>query len=58
MELLERKLHLADLGEWLVAASERGGCIALVGGEAGIGKTTLLQEFSKQQPKTRVSAAG
>jgi predicted ATPase len=54
MELLERKLYVAELGAWLAAASERGGCIALVGGEAGIGKTTLLQEFSKQQRKTRV----
>jgi DNA-binding CsgD family transcriptional regulator/tetratricopeptide (TPR) repeat protein len=54
MELLERKSCLADLGEWLGAASERGGCIALIGGEAGIGKTTLLQEFAKQQRKTRV----
>ncbi len=54
MELLERKLSLADLGEGLGAASEEGGCVALVGGEAGIGKTTLLQEFSKQLRKTRV----
>jgi len=54
MELLERRLYVAELGEWLAAASERGGCIALVGGEAGIGKTALLQEFSKQQRKTRV----
>jgi DNA-binding CsgD family transcriptional regulator/tetratricopeptide (TPR) repeat protein len=54
MELLERKHDLAELDEWLGAASERGGCIALVGGEAGIGKTTLLQEFSKRQRETRV----
>src|SRR5882757_8154320 len=54
MELLERNLCLAELGEWFGAASERGGCIALVGGEAGIGKTALLQEFSKQLRKTRV----
>jgi DNA-binding CsgD family transcriptional regulator/tetratricopeptide (TPR) repeat protein len=54
MELLERDRCLADLAEWLGAAGERGGCIALVGGEAGIGKTALLQEFSKQQRKARV----
>jgi DNA-binding CsgD family transcriptional regulator/tetratricopeptide (TPR) repeat protein len=32
----------------------RGGCIALVRGEAGVGKTFLLNEFSKQQRETRV----
>jgi len=30
------------------------GCIALVAGEAGIGKTVLLQEFSKRQRDVRV----
>ena len=49
MELLERERCLADLTRWLGDASERGGCIALVGGEAGIGKTVLLQEFSNLQ---------
>jgi DNA-binding CsgD family transcriptional regulator len=53
MELLERERCLADLAEWLHAAAERG-CIALVAGEAGIGKTTLVQEFSKQQSEARV----
>jgi DNA-binding CsgD family transcriptional regulator/tetratricopeptide (TPR) repeat protein len=53
MELLERERCLADLTEWL-AAAERGGCIALVAGEAGIGKTTLVQEFCKQQREARV----
>src|SRR5882762_3084942 len=54
MELLERERCLVDLAEWLGAAAERGGCIALVGGEAGIGKTALLQEFSKQRRGARV----
>jgi len=54
MELLERERCLADLLEWLGAVAESGGCIALVGGEAGIGKTALLQEFSKQQRTARV----
>ena len=54
MDLLERERCLADLSEWLRGAAERGGCIALVAGEAGIGKTTLVQEFSRQQSEIRV----
>jgi DNA-binding CsgD family transcriptional regulator len=54
MELLERERCLADLAKWFDAVAEDEGCIALVGGEAGIGKTALLQEFAKQQRDTRV----
>jgi DNA-binding CsgD family transcriptional regulator/tetratricopeptide (TPR) repeat protein len=54
MELLERERCLADLAEWLHSVAERGGCVALVAGEAGIGKTALVQEFSRQQSETRV----
>jgi DNA-binding CsgD family transcriptional regulator len=54
MELLERERCLADLTAWFGAATQREGCIALVRGEAGIGKTVLLQEFSKRQRETRV----
>jgi DNA-binding CsgD family transcriptional regulator/tetratricopeptide (TPR) repeat protein len=54
MELLERERYLADLTGWLGGVPERGGCIALVRGEAGVGKTVLLQEFSKQQRGVRV----
>jgi DNA-binding CsgD family transcriptional regulator len=54
MELLEREAYLADLTAWLGAVPDRGGCIVLVRGEAGIGKTVLLQEFSKQQREARV----
>jgi len=53
MELLEREECLADLAECL-AAAVHGGRIALVGGEAGIGKTALLQEFSNRQRLARV----
>jgi DNA-binding CsgD family transcriptional regulator/tetratricopeptide (TPR) repeat protein len=53
MELLERGPYLADLTAWFGAAGERQGCIALVRGEAGIGKTFLLNEFCKQQRDTR-----
>jgi predicted ATPase len=54
MELLEREQCLADLAQWLGAVADQGGCIALVGGEAGMGKTALLQDFSKQQRVARV----
>jgi hypothetical protein len=54
MELLERERCLADLAEWLATVAVRGGCIALIGGEAGIGKTAVLQEFSSRQRVARV----
>jgi DNA-binding CsgD family transcriptional regulator/tetratricopeptide (TPR) repeat protein len=54
MELLEREAYLAELAQCLGAAAAGKGRIALVGGEAGIGKTALLQEFSNQQRKVRV----
>ena len=49
MVLLERERCLLDLAEWLDAAVEHGGLVALVEGEAGIGKTAVLQEFCAQQ---------
>jgi DNA-binding CsgD family transcriptional regulator len=54
MNLLERERSLADLGAWLTAAARDAGCIALVSGEAGIGKSVLVHEFSKQQGDARV----
>jgi len=54
MKLLEREQCFADLAAWLHDAAERGGCVALVAGEAGIGKTALVQEFCKQQSATRI----
>src|SRR3954466_12945717 len=54
MQLLERDKYLVDLTLWLNAAVAGAGSIALVCGEAGIGKTSLLQEFSRQQRDARV----
>ena len=54
MELLERKKCLAELTDWLGGAIEGAGCIVLLGAEAGIGKTALLQEFAKAPLGARV----
>lgn len=54
MELLEREQCLADLAVWLATTREQGGCTTLVAGEAGIGKTVLLQEFSRRHSGVRV----
>jgi predicted ATPase len=45
MELLERDSPLRDLGESLQEATAGRGRIALVSGEAGIGKTALVEVF-------------
>lgn len=50
MELLEREAHLEALHGALSEASGRHGCIALVSGEAGIGKTSLVTHFAGVQP--------
>ena len=58
MELLERKKSLAELTDRLRRAIEGPGCIALLGAEAGIGKTALLQEFAKAPLGARVLWGG
>ena len=58
MELLERKQCLAELTDWLRRATEGAGCITLLGAEAGIGKTALLQEFAKAPLGARVLWGG
>jgi len=54
MDLLEREQCFVKLTAWLSAARARGGCVALVGGEAGIGKTALIQEFARCHHEMRV----
>src|ERR1700689_4998831 len=58
MELLERDRCVAEFSEWRVAASKTGGCVVLVRGEAGIGKTTLLHELCSRQREMRVLWGG
>lgn len=49
MSLLERELYLEALSSSLDAVSRGAGRITLVCGEAGIGKTALIQEFVARQ---------
>jgi DNA-binding CsgD family transcriptional regulator/tetratricopeptide (TPR) repeat protein len=55
MELLERERHLLALTEWFGAAGAGSGCVTLLHGEPGVGKTTLLRNFvDAQDDSTRV----
>ncbi len=58
MELLERNECLAELTDRLRRAIGGAGCIVLLGGEAGIGKTALLQELAKAPLGARVLWGG
>ena len=49
MELVERETQLAALGEHLDAAEAGHGRLVLVGGEAGVGKTTLVKAFAAER---------
>lgn len=53
MDLLEREPCFADLAKWLGTATQHGGCVVLLSGEAGIGKTVLLREFARRQDRAR-----
>ncbi|MGA3155936.1 MAG: AAA family ATPase [Steroidobacteraceae bacterium] len=54
MDLLERERNLADLNGWFESVTDRSGCVVLVGGEAGVGKTVLIQQFSDRPHGARV----
>jgi DNA-binding CsgD family transcriptional regulator/tetratricopeptide (TPR) repeat protein len=49
MELIERGAYLAALAEHLAAAAAGNGRLVLVGGEAGVGKTSLVRAFSEER---------
>src|SRR5215218_5449560 len=49
MELIERGAYLAALGEHLGSAVAGHGRLVLVGGEAGVGKTSLVRAFANEQ---------
>ncbi|MFW6010270.1 MAG: ATP-binding protein, partial [Actinomycetota bacterium] len=48
MDLVERDEALAALGSWLGEARAGAGRLALVAGEAGVGKTSLVRAFCDQ----------
>lgn len=48
MLLLERDKQLAQLTRWHEAIEGRGGCVVLVTGEAGMGKTATVREFIRR----------
>jgi predicted ATPase len=55
MDLLERESHLAALARAFAEAREGNARIALVSGEAGIGKTSLVRRFAAEiTPPTRL----
>jgi len=49
MSLLERESHLKSLVTWACEAANGEGRVVLVTGEAGIGKTSLLRQFTSDQ---------
>jgi DNA-binding CsgD family transcriptional regulator/tetratricopeptide (TPR) repeat protein len=52
MELLERQDQLAELTRLLHESGTGAGKIALIGGEAGAGKSALVEQFSSQSART------
>jgi DNA-binding CsgD family transcriptional regulator len=58
MTLLEREPFLTDLATLLQGASAGQGHIVFLGGEAGVGKTTLVKEFCRRVEQTARVALG
>jgi len=48
MELIERGVHLDALANHLAVAAKGNRRLVLVGGEAGVGKTSLVRAFCEQ----------
>jgi DNA-binding CsgD family transcriptional regulator/tetratricopeptide (TPR) repeat protein len=58
MELLEREAALASLAEYAAQAASGAGRLALVSGEAGSGKTALVEHFAEGRDGDRVLRSG
>nr|MBP8921809.1 ATP-binding protein [Micropruina sp.] len=57
-QLLERDREFDQLASALRSARDRHGMVALVSGEAGIGKTTLVRRFLRTLPGDIRALAG
>ncbi len=53
MPLLVREHGLASLGEYAESAAGGYGRVVVVSGEAGVGKSTLLEHFEAARPGAR-----
>ena len=58
MRLIERESQLAALHEYAREASQGQGRLVLVSGEAGVGKSVLLEEFAQELDEARWLWAG
>ena len=50
MPLLERETQLASLGDYAGEAQQGDGRLVLIGGEAGVGKSTLVEHVQRGLP--------
>jgi DNA-binding CsgD family transcriptional regulator/tetratricopeptide (TPR) repeat protein len=55
VELLERESALASLAEYAAEARRGAGRLVLVAGEAGVGKSALVERFARDVPDARWS---
>ena len=53
MQLLEREAALASLAEYAHEARHGDGRLALVAGEAGVGKSALVEQLQNDLPDAR-----
>jgi predicted ATPase len=58
MRLIERESQLAALQQYVREASQGQGRLVLVSGEAGVGKSVLLEEFARELDDARWLWAG
>jgi hypothetical protein len=55
MELLQRQSSLSELARFAQEARDGDGRLVLIAGEAGVGKTTLVEQLQRDVPEARWS---